>query len=776
MEDILSQLNEAQRKAVVDIEGPCMVIAGAGSGKTRVLTYRIAYMIEQGISPFNILALTFTNKAAQEMKDRIIQLLGSGKGRYVWMGTFHSIFSKVLHIEAEYLGFTSNFTIYDTDDCKNLIKIILKENNLDTQTYKPSNVLSAISKAKTQLITPEDYCKSPIRAEEDKIKRMPELGRIYSLYQNKLKRSDAMDFDDLLVNMYVLLWKFPDLLLKYQHKFRYILVDEYQDTSLVQYKIIQSLAAAYENICVVGDDAQSIYSFRGANISNILGFQKDYPECKIYKLEQNYRSTKNIITAANSVIAHNKHQIPKLIWTSNNSGDKIQLTQLSTDLEEALYVSKKILEMKQVYGYKNEDFVVMYRVNSQSRNFEEAFLRMGIPYRIYGGLSFYNRKEIKDIMAYFRLSVNFKDEEALRRIINYPTRGIGTTTMDKVIACAAEKGVSMWEVVENPILYGLNLSGRTINALDMFVNKIKSYHAQLQTLDAYQLGKYIIQTSGIEQDLKLQAEEKERYDNMQELLNALQNFVERPADTRIDMETGEDLQDKFPSLDLFLNEASLYSDSDKDDEPDSDKVKLMTIHATKGLEFPCVFIVGVEEGLLPHMLLSDACDLEEERRLFYVAITRAKEHLCISHAQCRMRYGSADFCEPSTFLDEIDPQVLNTQVKQESKEEKRDYYYKPIKNNTAFHSTSKPVFRQVIRQMPVYNTPKNVAQEDNNLHLAQTLLTAADSRTGMKVYHSTFGKGVIVEINADRVKVDFEKSGQKVLLYQFAKIRQIIEE
>ena len=377
MEDILSQLNEAQRKAVVDIEGPCMVIAGAGSGKTRVLTYRIAYMIEQGISPFNILALTFTNKAAQEMKDRIIQLLGSGKGRYVWMGTFHSIFSKVLHIEAEYLGFTSNFTIYDTDDCKNLIKIILKENNLDTQTYKPSNVLSAISKAKTQLITPEDYCKSPIRAEEDKIKRMPELGRIYSLYQNKLKRSDAMDFDDLLVNMYVLLWKFPDLLLKYQHKFRYILVDEYQDTSLVQYKIIQSLAAAYENICVVGDDAQSIYSFRGANISNILGFQKDYPECKIYKLEQNYRSTKNIITAANSVIAHNKHQIPKLIWTSNNSGDKIQLTQLSTDLEEALYVSKKILEMKQVYGYKNEDFVVMYRVNSQSRNFEEAFLRMG---------------------------------------------------------------------------------------------------------------------------------------------------------------------------------------------------------------------------------------------------------------------------------------------------------------------------------------------------------------------------------------------------------------
>lgn len=777
MEDILSQLNDVQRDAVTDTEGPCMVIAGAGSGKTRVLTYRIAYMIEQGISPFNILALTFTNKAAQEMKDRVIQLLGNAKGRYVWMGTFHSVFSKVLHIEAQYLGYTPNFTIYDTEDCKSVIKNILKEQNLDKQTYKVSSVLSAISNAKTNLMSPEAYCDNEVIAEHNRAQRIPEMGKIYRIYQDKLKRSDAMDFDDLLINMYVLLWKQPEVLLKYQHKFRYILVDEYQDTNMVQYMIIKLLAAAYENICVVGDDAQSIYSFRGANIRNILNFEKDYPDYKIYKLEQNYRSTKNIIAAANSVIAHNKKQIKKLIWTANDGGDKIQVTQHSSDLDEAMYVSQKIMEMKQRYGYKNEDFVVMYRVNSQSRSFEEAFRRMAIPYRIYGGVSFYSRKEIKDIMAYFRLAVNFKDEEALRRIINYPSRGIGETTMEKMIVCASENKVSLWEVAENPLQYGLGLSSRTINALDVFVNKIKSYHAQLQTSDAYQLGKHIVQTSGIEQELKTQEEEKERYDNMEELLTAIHHFVERPADTRIDMETGEDLQDKFPSLDLFLNEASLYSDSDKDDEDDGNKVKLMTIHATKGLEFPCVFIVGVEEDLLPHILLSGEDDLEEERRLFYVAITRAKEHLNISHTQCRMKYGNIAFCAPSPFIDEIDSEVLDVQVKEESEKDKHDYYYKPIKSNTGTRFAPKPVYHQVIAQKPVFNKSAQAPAEDiSELHLSQSLLTAETSQIGMKVYHPSFGKGVIVEINTDRVKVDFEKSGQKVLLYQFAKIRQITEE
>ena len=433
MENILSQLNEAQQEAVKNIDGPMMVIAGAGSGKTRVLTYRIAYMIEQGINPFNILSLTFTNKAAEEMKERVIQLLGDSKGKYVWMGTFHSIFSKILHIEAEWLGFSPNFSIYDTEDCKTLIKNILKENNLDSSVYKPNTIISTISSAKTSLLMPEEYCNNEFIEAENRMKGMPELGNIYRMYQQRLKKSDSMDFDDLLVNMYILLRDFPSILHKYQHKFRYILVDEYQDTNNVQYQIIRKLSAAYENICVVGDDAQSIYAFRGANIDNMLNFKTDYPDCEIYKLEQNYRSTKNIITAANSVIARNKHQIPKLIWTANQEGDKIKVSQLESDTYEAIHVAKNIVELKEKHNLKFEDFAILYRTNTQSRPFEEAFRRLTIPYRIYGGISFYSRKEIKDTLAYFRLSVNFYNEEALRRIINYPKRGIGTDTMEKII-------------------------------------------------------------------------------------------------------------------------------------------------------------------------------------------------------------------------------------------------------------------------------------------------------------------------------------------------------
>lgn len=777
LEDLLSQLNEVQQQAVSHIDGPVMVIAGAGSGKTRVLTYRIAYMIAQGISPFNILSLTFTNKAAQEMKDRVVSLLGDAKGNHVWMGTFHSVFSKILHIEATYLDFTSNFTIYDTDDCKSLVKTILKENNLDTKEYKVTTVISEISSAKSNMILPEDYIANDIIAANNKARRMPELGRIYSIYNSRLKQSDAMDFDDLLTNMYILLRDFPEILLKYQHKFRYIMVDEYQDTNGVQYKILKKLAGAYENICVVGDDAQSIYSFRGADIGNILGFQSDYPDCEVYKLEQNYRSTQNIINAANGVIAHNRRQIPKLIWTANQQGEKLQLACLSSDLEEALYVVKTISKLKEKHNYRNEDFVVMYRVNSQSRTFEEAFRRMNIPYRIYGGISFYDRKEIKDMMAYFRLTVNYKDEEALRRIINYPQRGIGATTMEKLIAAADDHKVSLWEVVENPLQYNVSLSSGIINTLDIFVNKIKSFHAELQQTDAFLLGKHIAQSSGMEQALMGLKDEPERYQNLGELFNAMQDFVNRPADTRIDMETGEDLQDKFPSLDLFLNEAALYTDADKDDE-NPDKVKLMTVHATKGLEFPCIFVVGMDEGLFPSSMVSSDNELEEERRLFYVALTRAKERVYMTTVQSRMIFGNVVFSQPSSFLKEIDTQLLAVNREQESQATRQNYYYKPVQK-TASSYVAKPVFRQATMQKPTFNMPHETpaAKAKPSISLAPVVLTANTSAEGMRVYHAKFGEGVILEINKEdnRVKVDFGDKGQKTLLYNFAKLQQIID-
>ena len=790
VDTILSSLNENQRQAVINIDGPSMVIAGAGSGKTRVLTYRIAYMISQGVNPFNILSLTFTNKAAKEMKERIIALLGNSQGSHVWMGTFHSIFSKILRIEAAHLGYTNNFTIYDTDDSKNLIKNIIKEKNLDIKIYKPTLVQNVISGAKSALLFPEDYCNNSLIEQENKAKQLGELGQIYLAYNYRLKQADAMDFDDLLVNMYVLLRDFPEILLKYQQRFHYILIDEYQDTNRVQYMIIKKLAAAYENICVVGDDAQSIYSFRGANIENILTFKNDYPSFEIYKLEQNYRSSKNIIKAANSVIACNKRQIPKMIWTSNDSGDKIKILKTSSDIDEAIAVVKSIADMKKQYGYTNNDFTIMYRTNNQSRPFEEALRRMAIPYRIYGGQSFYNRKEIKDVMAYFRLAVNFHDEEAMKRIINYPQRGIGPTSMEHIIACASENNVGLWDVAENPMAYNLKVSPKVFNALDLFVNKIKNFHAQLKILNAFELGKHIADSSGITQDLRENTEEKERYENLGELFNAMKDFVERPANTRIDFTTGEDLQEEFPSLDLFLNEAALFTDADKDDEDNNDKVKLMTIHASKGLEFTCVYVVGVEENIFPSFMVSSPSELEEERRLFYVAITRAKKHLTISFAETRRLYGNFNFCNPSPFLEEISKDVISFEDNTTSATllEKNTYYtstpqFMPKKDFPTTErrkSAQQTIFKQPIAKRNSQNMIIEPRKTQPNISLEADILTAKTSEIGMKVYHEKFGIGTIVEIenlgdNNDKVLIEFETVGKKKLLYHFAKLKKISE-
>lgn len=775
MHKLLEELNEDQRKAVECMEGPSMVIAGAGSGKTRVLTYRIAYMIAQGINPFSILSLTFTNKAALEMKERIMALLGNTAGRNVWMGTFHSVFSKILRIESDWLGFTQNYTIYDSNDSKSLIKNILKERNLDVNVYKPGMIASKISSAKSSLISPEEYCNNHLITEEDRMKRVPELGNIYRAYNHRLKQFDAMDFDDLLVNMYILLRDFPDLLYKYQHKFTYILVDEYQDTNYVQYQIIKKLAAAHENICVVGDDAQSIYSFRGANISNILNFKDDYPSYQVFKLEQNYRSTKNIIQAANSIIQNNKKQIPKIIWTANQSGEKIKVIQAIDDTEEAVAVVRSIQEKKKEENGSNKDFTILYRTNAQSRPFEEVLRREGLPYRIYGGMSFYNRKEIKDILAYFRVTINPKDEESLRRIINYPQRGIGATTVEKIIVVASENNVSMWNVMEEPQLYGLKLSSSTLMSVENFVTKIKSYQADLQKKNAFELGKHIADNSGISRDLREQTEEKERYENLGELFNAMQAFVDRPAEHRIDMETGEELDEEiFPSLDRFLSEVALYTDADQDEKNDKDKIKLMTIHAAKGLEFPYAYIVGLEENILPFYLIENQDDLEEERRLFYVAITRAKQSLTLSFAQRRRVFGSYSFAQPSPFLHEIDVSVLA--VARPQIQEERKTVYRPTS-----HSSDIPASvyqKKSLYQKPLVQKSAPVAnvEIDPDLNLGEIITRPSQLSEGMRVFHAKFGLGTIRDVigNENKAIIHFDQLGEKTMLLNYAKLKPLL--
>ncbi|MCL2435074.1 MAG: UvrD-helicase domain-containing protein [Lentimicrobiaceae bacterium] len=614
---ILSQLNNSQRDAVVQINGPVMVIAGAGSGKTRALTYRIAYMLSQGVNAYRILALTFTNKAAAEMKERIFQLVGDSNAKAVMMGTFHGVFHRIIQVEYEKLGFMRNITVYDTDDAKNLIKSIVKEMNLDPKTYVASHVLHRISSAKSSLLSANDYARSPEIMDADRISGKPYIAEIFKRYNVRLKNSNAMDFDDLLYYMNVLLRDFPEILHKYQHRFQYILVDEYQDTNFAQYLIVKKLAAAHHNICVVGDDAQSIYAFRGANIQNILNFKKDYPETKIIKLEQNYRSTKHIVNAANAVIKNNQDQLHKEVWTENEEGQKIEILNTNSDNDEAQAVAHSIFETKQNYQKNNSHFAVLYRTNAQSRALEEALLKKNIPYIVYGGISFYKRKEIKDVLAYFRLAINHYDEESLRRVINYPMRGIGATTVDKVIVCAHEQKTRVWNVIENPDLYNLDVNAPTKARLLDFAVRIKSYTAMIAKTDAYELGKHIVMTTGIMQELNADKSEIDRLQNVEALLDSMKEFTEKEPESLFNEATGEIITDYFPSLDRFVESISLLTDDEEKKNEQQDRVKLMTIHSAKGLEFDYVYVTGLEENLFPSSLsLGTRAELEEERRLF----------------------------------------------------------------------------------------------------------------------------------------------------------------
>ncbi len=752
MRDLLSELNDEQRKAAACIEGPVMIIAGAGSGKTRTLTYRIAHLIEEGIDPFNILALTFTNKAAAEMKERIIKLVGND-ARNIWMGTFHSIFAKILRFEAEKLGYIPSFTIYDTDDSKSAIKQIVKSLNLDPKTYNTSFVLGRISMAKSNLISVTDYMNNAEIQQTDQASRKPMIGEIYKQYNQRLRNSMAMDFDDLLYNMNVLLRDFPDVLLKYQERFRHILVDEYQDTNFSQYLIIKKMAARYQNICVVGDDAQSIYAFRGANIQNILNFKRDYPDVRLFKLEQNYRSTQNIVNAANSIISNNREQIKKEIWTANDTGNRIRLLRGEDEREEGLMVANSIADTKNAEGIDFSNFAILYRTNIQSRAIEEALRKMKIPYKIYGGLSFYRRKEIKDVLSYLRLVINNYDEEALLRVINYPARGIGQTTIDRIRVAASDNDISIWTVIENLPSFGLGINSGTMNKINDFMMMIKSATAQLAVMNAYDLAKQIIGQSGIIRFLKEDEDpdNANRIENIEELLNGIQEFCEKEDIITPDEE--EELQIK--TLDLFLQQVLLLTDEENDKE-DTNKVSLMTIHAAKGLEFPYVYVAGMEENLFPSALsIASRQELEEERRLFYVAVTRAEKMLTLSHAKTRYQYGNVSFQELSRFVDEIDDKYIDIPLQKNNLPKVGDL---PKPMFTKRKSITKEPLKRVQHGPTSGNTPAQI----NAIQV------------GMRVHHDKFGYGIVKSIegeNNDRKAiVFFEAMGEKQLLLRFAKL------
>ncbi len=770
---ILDELNESQRKAVECIDGPIMVIAGAGSGKTRVLTYRVAHLIEKKVDPFNILCLTFTNKAAREMKDRIVKIVG-GEARNVWMGTFHSVFARILRIDGHLLGYPPNFTIYDSDDSKSLIRNIVKEFELDPKEYAANNVLSRISAAKSNLITPEDYNSNAEIIDQDKQAKKPAIGQIYTRYQNRLFKSGAMDFDDLLFNTNVLLRDHAEILYKYQDKFRYILVDEYQDTNFSQYIIVKKLASRFLNICVVGDDAQSIYAFRGANIQNILNFRNDYPEYKLFKLEQNYRSTQSLVHAANSIIANNKDQIQKDVWTENEVGQPIKIIKATSDTEEGTLVANSIFEIKMNEQLRNDAFAILYRTNAQSRSLEEALRRLNIPYRIYGGLSFYSRKEIKDLLAYFRLAVNPLDEEALRRIINYPHRGIGETTMQKITVLAGQGNLSIWDIISNHSSYQLGLGGKTISAINSFITMIQAFGAQLQTRGAFELAEYIAKASGIikEVDEDKTIEGQARMENIEALLNAVQEFTEREPGP--EEQTGE-----IRHLDLFMQEVSLLTDQDTGDKNDNDRVSLMTIHQAKGLEFPYVFIAGLEENLFPSfMSINSRADLEEERRLFYVAITRAEKKATISYAESRYKWGQLTLSEPSRFIDEIDERYVERPARAKWNRLSEDVQQKTTKPSYPPKQV-KPT--QAEAPKPTTPPPGNFKKVGSYQKEAPAPAAAAGNddfdkiQVGMTVEHATFGEGKVITVEGSgpnkKATVQFNGIGQKQLLLRFAKLK-----
>ena len=765
---MLKDLNEAQRNAVVNYEGPSMVIAGAGSGKTRVLTYRVAYLVAQGIDPFHILALTFTNKAAREMKERITTLVGP-EARNVWMGTFHSIFSRVLRVEGYRLGYTAQYTIYDTDDSKRLLRNIIKELDLDPKVYQPGYVLHRISSAKTNLVTARMYNDDPEIRAADQASGKSHLGQIYLIYSERLKKSDAMDFDDLLLNMNMLLEHFPEVLLKYQRKFEYILVDEYQDTNYCQYLILKRLAANNENICVVGDDAQSIYAFRGANIQNILNFRKDYPDHQVFKLEQNYRSTQNIVNAANSIIVNNKDQIFKKIWTQNDEGVKLRLIRAKSDTEEGTLVANAIFELKMNRQLANSAFAILYRTNAQSRAFEESLRKLNIPYRIYGSLSFYQRKEIKDLLAYFRLAINNKDEDALSRVINYPARGIGQTSLEKIIVAASEKGVSPWEIIEQPVWFGLGVSASTRSKLEEFVTMIKSFTAQLKTKNAYEMARTIATASGILKDLyeDQSPEGVSRFENVEELLNAISEFLETP---RPQEETPEEPATPLPTfrtLDEFMQEVSLLTDSEDKDKNDRNHVSLMTIHAAKGLEFHHIFVTGLEENLFPSIQsLNNRADLEEERRLFYVAVTRGMESVSLSYAENRYRWGDLISTEPSRFIDEVDEKYIEIPRKVAMFDHTLDFR-KIAGADSAENFTGISLTGRKLKK--ITTSPDSFQQKTGNSDEMNHL------QAGMMVEHERFGQGKVLQIEGEgsnrKATVFFPAVGQKQLLLKFAKLK-----
>ena len=768
MEKYLSQLNDAQLAPTTHVDGPLMVIAGAGSGKTRVLTFRIAYLMSKGIDPFNILSLTFTNKAAKEMKARISQIVGESEAKNLWMGTFHSVFAKILRIESDRLGYPSNFTIYDTQDSERLIATVIKEMNLDKDVYKTKQIRSRISSFKNSLITVRAYFNNPELVEADAMAKRPKMGEVYKNYVDRCFKAGAMDFDDLLLKTNELLTRFPDVLAKYQDRFRYILVDEYQDTNHSQYLIVRALADRFHNICVVGDDAQSIYDFRGANINNILNFQRDYSDAELYRLEQNYRSTKTIVNAANSIISHNKSKIDKVVWTANDAGNKIKVHRSLTDGDEGRFVASTIFEMKMNEQRNNKDFAILYRTNAQSRALEDALRKRDIPYRIYGGLSFYQRKEIKDLLSYLRLIINPADEEALKRVINFPARGIGQTTIDKLTIAANQQNKTIFEVLTDSNLTEIGLNAGTKAKLNDFVIMIQSFQVMNQSADAFELAEHVAKTSGIIREFKKDAtpEGVARVENLEELLNGIRDFVEGQ----------KEIADTTGSLAEFLEDVALATDLDQEDTND-DRVALMTIHLAKGLEFPYVFIVGLEEDLFPSaMSMNTRAELEEERRLFYVALTRAEVQAYLTYTLSRYRWGKLIDAEPSRFIEEIDQQYLDiiTPIQEQR--------FNPMLSADIFGDVEpdvvrfkKPQVRKKEPEPPKFVAPKNLKPlskaSSNN---GTTNLFDNKLVVGNIVSHLRFGKGKVLSLEGKgtdtKAEINFEHGGVKKLLLKFAKL------
>lgn len=787
MTDYLDELNESQRAAVLYNEGPSLVIAGAGSGKTRVLTYKIAYLLDNGYEPWSILALTFTNKAAREMKERISRAVGTEKAKYLWMGTFHSIFARILRTEAAALGYSSNFTIYDSSDSKSLIKSLLKELNLDEKVYKPGLIQSRISNAKNHLVSAQAYTASGEFFRSDSEAKIPAMRDIYIRYCERCKQSDAMDFDDLLVNTYLLFKNHPDICEKYADRFRYVLVDEYQDTNFAQHSIVLQLTSKHQRVCVVGDDAQSIYSFRGANIDNILKFTRLYNDARMFKLEQNYRSTQLIVKAANSLIEKNREQIRKEVFSENSVGEPITVTSAYSDVEEGEIVVNKITSMHFKGGQPYSDFAILYRTNAQSRIFEEALRKRAVAYRIYGGLSFYQRKEIKDVIAYFRLAVNPHDGEALKRVINYPARGIGDTTLNKIIATAAQEGVSLWTVISSPLDYGLNINKGTHAKLQGFKDIIAEFIGKVETVNAYELGKEIVGASGIMTDIiqDTSPEGLSRRENIDELVNGIYDFCD------IRRQEGNDRM----FLTDYLSEVALLTDQDGEKDDSVPKVTLMTIHSAKGLEFRNVFIVGMEENLFPGPMSADSPRaLEEERRLFYVAITRAEENCFISYAKNRYKYGKPEFCNPSRFLKDINPAYLKlpadsgfTSVRNEGYS--RRNYERGYEKNDTYRSNGPSMFDggeipqepvRFVKPVPPRNLKRIVHSVPNtaiNRNMDSGKADTHGVEVGRLIEHERFGRGEVVRLEGSgdncKATVRFDNAGEKQLLLKFARFKII---